>query len=212
LALNDPEVVAREYAAETGLEARRAAYRYSTGPDAVELTYDAVVEAAPADVLEVGCGPGDLAARILATGATVRAVERFAAVEERDAGGEIRFPDRASVQAYIDATTTLWPRGSGELPAFETPFVVMRAPVVFVATKDEPSPAASPRSGEAAYAAAGSERCSTYTPGPVPSGIGSPSAAIAWRWKAMASSMSATHSSTVSPAPAHPRRSGDQAE
>jgi SAM-dependent methyltransferase len=62
--LNDPRVVATEYASERGLEGRRAAYRFSTGPDAPQMAFEAVAEAAPRRVLEVGCGPGELAARI----------------------------------------------------------------------------------------------------------------------------------------------------
>jgi SAM-dependent methyltransferase len=62
--LNDPRVVAAEYASERGLEGRRAAYRFSTGPDAPQMAFEAVAEAAPRRVLEVGCGPGELAARI----------------------------------------------------------------------------------------------------------------------------------------------------
>ena len=64
MTLNDPHVVAAEYATERGLEGRRAAYRFSTGPDAPQMAFDAVAEAAPRRVLEVGCGPGELAARI----------------------------------------------------------------------------------------------------------------------------------------------------
>jgi SAM-dependent methyltransferase len=64
--LNDPRVVREEYASERGLEGRRAAYRFSTGPNAVEMAFDAVAEVSPRRVLEVGCGPGELAARIRA--------------------------------------------------------------------------------------------------------------------------------------------------
>ena len=64
MTLNDPCVVAAEYANERGLEGRRAAYRFSTGPDAPQMAFDAVAEVAPRRVLEVGCGPGELAARI----------------------------------------------------------------------------------------------------------------------------------------------------
>jgi SAM-dependent methyltransferase len=62
--LNDPRVVREEYASERGLEGRRAAYRFSTGPNAVEMAFEAVAEVSPRRVLEVGCGPGELAARI----------------------------------------------------------------------------------------------------------------------------------------------------
>jgi SAM-dependent methyltransferase len=61
---NDPEVVAREYATEKGLLGRRAAYQWAEGPDPRELTFQAVAEAAPVRVLEVGPGPGELSQRI----------------------------------------------------------------------------------------------------------------------------------------------------
>jgi len=62
--LNDPRVVEAEYASERGLEGRRAAYRFAIGPNAPQMAFEAVAEAAPRRVLEVGCGPGELAARI----------------------------------------------------------------------------------------------------------------------------------------------------
>jgi SAM-dependent methyltransferase len=62
--LNDPRLVRDEYASEQGLEGRRAAYRYAEGPDAPQMAFEAVAEIAPRRVLEVGCGPGELAARI----------------------------------------------------------------------------------------------------------------------------------------------------
>jgi SAM-dependent methyltransferase len=230
--LNDPELVAQEYACERGLEGRRAAYRYGLGPDPRELAFDAIAELTPARVLEVGPGPGELAERIqLELGAHVVAVDisermveltrargvkamvcdaqalpfadasfdcavaawmlyhvpdveraiaelarilrpggrlvavtngadhwqgltelvdfeghdscfsaenekellrrRFAGVERRDATGWIVFPDRATAQAFVDATISL----DGALPPFEGPLRVRRAPYVFVADK-----------------------------------------------------------------------------
>jgi SAM-dependent methyltransferase len=74
--LNDPRVVREEYASEQGLEGRRAAYRFAEGPNAAELAFQAVAEVAPRTVLEVGAGPGELAARVSAElGAEVRAVD-----------------------------------------------------------------------------------------------------------------------------------------
>ena len=235
--LNDPAAVAAEYASETGLEGRRAAYRFAEGPDPVAIAFDAVADAAPRRVLEVGCGPGELSKRIadelgadvvaldisrrmveLARGRGVSAhvgdvqdlpfgdgefdcavaawmlyhvpdVERalaelrrvlrpggrlvavtnhpdhlgelrqltgiglraesafsgengkellarhFGRVEERDATGTIRFPDRESVLAYVRASETLL--GGRTPPLFETPLVVRRRPVVFVAHTGE---------------------------------------------------------------------------
>jgi SAM-dependent methyltransferase len=74
--LNDPRVVQEEYASEQGLEGRRAAYRFATGPNAPQMAFEAVAEVAPSRVLEVGCGPGELAARIQdELGANVVAVD-----------------------------------------------------------------------------------------------------------------------------------------
>jgi SAM-dependent methyltransferase len=63
--LNDPDVVRREYADESGLATRMAAQAASaTGPDPYGAVFHAVAERAPTDVLEVGCGRGELAERM----------------------------------------------------------------------------------------------------------------------------------------------------
>ena len=64
--LNDPESVARQYASEANLEARRSLYANAEGPDPRDIALAAVAECDPARVLEVGGGPGELAARIRA--------------------------------------------------------------------------------------------------------------------------------------------------
>jgi SAM-dependent methyltransferase len=236
--LNDPEVVAAEYASETGLEGRRAAYRFREGPDAVSMALEAVTESRPRDVLEVGCGPGELSqrvereigaaviaidisprmvelarargvdahvgdvqdlpfgdaefdcaiaawvlyhvpdvtvgiselARVLRPGGRLVAVtngldhlaelreliglppvraetpfsrengesalrRHFASVDVRDARGSIVFPDRAAVEAYVAASSSLWSVEAGALPQFGLPFVVRTRPVIFVAKK-----------------------------------------------------------------------------
>ena len=56
--LNDPEVVRAEYAEESRLEERIAAWEVLTGPNPRELALEAVAEARPQRVLEVGCGQG----------------------------------------------------------------------------------------------------------------------------------------------------------
>jgi SAM-dependent methyltransferase len=235
--LNREDVVREEYASERGLEGRRAAYRYADGPDPREVALAAVAEAIPRRVVEVGCGPGELSARIRdELGASVTAVDlsprmvelargrgvdarvgdvqalpfadgefdgavaawmlyhvpdvdraigelarvlrpggllvavtnhvdhllelralvgrpertvspfsgengaallerRFARVEARDCGGSVRFPDRDSVLAYVEASQVL-AGGPSEVPqTIELPFVVRRRPVVFVAEK-----------------------------------------------------------------------------
>jgi SAM-dependent methyltransferase len=62
--IDDPAAVARQYATESNLDARRSLYAKSTGPDPRELVFEAVAEIGPRAVLEVGGGPGELAARI----------------------------------------------------------------------------------------------------------------------------------------------------
>jgi SAM-dependent methyltransferase len=75
--LDDARLVREEYANERGLEARRAAYRDAEGDDPRELAFAAVAEVEPAEVLEVGCGPGELAERIgRELGAAVVAVDQ----------------------------------------------------------------------------------------------------------------------------------------
>lgn len=62
--LNDPDVVREEYADDARFQRRRAAFATSTGPSAIEMLYEALAEAKPRRVLEVGCGPGELSARV----------------------------------------------------------------------------------------------------------------------------------------------------
>src|SRR5581483_142412 len=62
--LDDPEVVRREYASEAGLRARASVYRGLAGPDVLELVVGAILSGSPRRVLEVGCGWGELAARL----------------------------------------------------------------------------------------------------------------------------------------------------
>jgi 2-polyprenyl-3-methyl-5-hydroxy-6-metoxy-1,4-benzoquinol methylase len=64
MSLDDPEVVCAEYASEDGLVARASVYQGVAGPDARDVVFDAVAQARPGEVLEVGCGWGELAARI----------------------------------------------------------------------------------------------------------------------------------------------------
>jgi SAM-dependent methyltransferase len=62
--MHDPAVVRAEYADETRLAARKAAHAGAEGPDAREVLFEAVVERAPARILELGCGEGELAERL----------------------------------------------------------------------------------------------------------------------------------------------------
>ena len=63
-ALNDPALVAREYADDSRLAARIAAQQNATGPDPRQVAFEAVAEAEPQLVLEVGSGRGELAERM----------------------------------------------------------------------------------------------------------------------------------------------------
>src|SRR4051794_6518966 len=53
-ALNDPALVRREYEDDSGLAVRIAAQQASTGPDPRQVALDAVAEAEPQLILEVG--------------------------------------------------------------------------------------------------------------------------------------------------------------
>jgi SAM-dependent methyltransferase len=65
LRLDNPMLVRWEFASEERLATRNAIYRrLIEGDDAEELLFQAVAEARPGRVLEVGCGAGELAARI----------------------------------------------------------------------------------------------------------------------------------------------------
>jgi SAM-dependent methyltransferase len=64
--LDDPELVLREYARDERLAARMHVYReLAEGPSAEETLIAEVAATSPRRVLEVGCGTGELAARIV---------------------------------------------------------------------------------------------------------------------------------------------------
>jgi SAM-dependent methyltransferase len=62
--LNDPQLVRSEYADESRFAVRAAAWQNATGPDPRDLAFDAVAEARPRRVLEVGSGRGEFAERV----------------------------------------------------------------------------------------------------------------------------------------------------
>jgi ubiquinone/menaquinone biosynthesis C-methylase UbiE len=62
--LNDPEAVRKEYADETRYARRMAKQTTATGPDPYAVVFAAVAEREPREVLEVGCGRGELAERM----------------------------------------------------------------------------------------------------------------------------------------------------
>ena len=111
--LDDPAHVARQYETEVGLAARKGIYRDVTGPDARELTVDAVLEVQPRRVLEVGCGEGELAERLTAEVEAVVAIDQSARMVALSAARgvdgrvgdvqELSFPD-----ASFDAALAAW--------------------------------------------------------------------------------------------------------
>jgi SAM-dependent methyltransferase len=75
-AQDDPAVVRREYADEAGLAARTSIWSRRSGPRAQDVAFEAVVAGAPRRVLEVGCGRGELAERLLQAGLEVVACDQ----------------------------------------------------------------------------------------------------------------------------------------
>jgi len=65
--IDDPELVRREYETERPLAVRNRVFReFVRGTDPESVVVAAVAEATPGRVLEVGCGTGELAARVSA--------------------------------------------------------------------------------------------------------------------------------------------------
>lgn len=63
--LDDPELVRREYEREENLATRRETIaRFLEGRNAVDVAFEAVAEAEPASILEVGSGLGEFAERL----------------------------------------------------------------------------------------------------------------------------------------------------
>jgi SAM-dependent methyltransferase len=92
----DADLVASQYATEDALEARRSVYGDVEGPDAKEVAFAAIAEAAPRRVLEVGGGPGELSERIARElGADVIMVDSSPRMVElaRDRGVDARVGD-----------------------------------------------------------------------------------------------------------------------
>jgi SAM-dependent methyltransferase len=94
--LSDPSFVREEYADESRLAARKRAHERGDGPDAREIVFAAVRDAQPGRVLEVGCGEGELAERVLRElGADVVAIDQSARMVEltRRRGVDARLGD-----------------------------------------------------------------------------------------------------------------------
>jgi len=112
--LDDPEVVRREYATEAGLVARASVYQGLSGPDTRDLVVTKIAEAQPSSVLEVGCGWGELTARIAQElRAEVVAVDISPRMVElaRERGVDARVGDAQELEfadATFDCVTANW--------------------------------------------------------------------------------------------------------
>jgi SAM-dependent methyltransferase len=81
--LSDPALVQAEYESEDRLAARKAAHENAEGTDAREVLFETIREESPRRVLEVGCGEGELAERLMReAGADVVAVDQSARMVE----------------------------------------------------------------------------------------------------------------------------------
>jgi ubiquinone/menaquinone biosynthesis C-methylase UbiE len=92
--LNDPEVVRREYADDAGLATRQSIWASATGGEVHDLVVDAVAGAER--VLEIGCGRGELAERLVRDlGVSIVAVDQSEAMVEltRSRGVDARVGD-----------------------------------------------------------------------------------------------------------------------
>lgn len=114
MSLDDPEIVRAEYATEDGLEARRSIYESAEGEDAREVAFRAIATGLPRRVLEVGPGPGELSARIMAElGAEVVALDVSERMVElaRERGVDARVGDVQSLpfaDASFDTVVAAW--------------------------------------------------------------------------------------------------------
>jgi SAM-dependent methyltransferase len=98
--LDDPVYVERQYSSEHGLAARKSLYDEVGGDDARDIAVAAVREALAGSVLEVGCGEGELAARMQAElDARVTAIDQSARMVElaRARGVDARVGDVQSL-------------------------------------------------------------------------------------------------------------------
>jgi ubiquinone/menaquinone biosynthesis C-methylase UbiE len=92
---NDPEVVRREYSDEKGLAGRQSLWARRRGGQPLDVAFDEVVALRPRRVLEVGCGQGKFAERLVAHGLDVVAVDQSERMVElaRERGVDARVGD-----------------------------------------------------------------------------------------------------------------------
>lgn len=112
--MHDPSVVRAEYGDETRLAARKAAYAGAQGTDARHVLFEAIAEARPGRILEVGCGEGELAERLQRElSAEVTAVDQSARMVEltRRRGVDARVGDAQQLEfddASFDCVVAAW--------------------------------------------------------------------------------------------------------
>lgn len=73
---DDPDLVRREYADESHFAVRASFWATRPGPQPLDVAFEEIVALAPTRVLEVGCGRGELAERLLRRGFQVVAVDQ----------------------------------------------------------------------------------------------------------------------------------------
>lgn len=72
----DPDVVRDEYADESRFAVRASFWSTRPGPQPFDVAFDAIVALSPRRVLEVGCGRGEFAERLLQRGFDVVAIDQ----------------------------------------------------------------------------------------------------------------------------------------
>jgi SAM-dependent methyltransferase len=92
---DDPAVVRREYSDEQGLVGRQSLWSRRRGGQPLDVAFDEVVRLRPGRVLEVGCGQGEFAERLVAQGLGVVAVDQSERMVEltRARGVDARIAD-----------------------------------------------------------------------------------------------------------------------
>lgn len=75
-AQNDPEAVRNEYADESGLAGRASLWARRDGPQPQDVAFEQLIGAGPSRVLEVGCGRGESAERVMHAGVEIVAIDQ----------------------------------------------------------------------------------------------------------------------------------------
>jgi SAM-dependent methyltransferase len=75
-AQNDPDVVRREYADEAGLAGRASLWARAPGRQPQDVAFAELIAVAPTRALEVGCGRGEFAERVVRAGVEIIATDQ----------------------------------------------------------------------------------------------------------------------------------------